>query len=100
MDGIIFLVRQEFIHDKIGQQVAREVQTEVFCTIRSVTRTEWRNAGQNGIDAELVAIMPTVNYNGERIAIVEGKRKAVYRTYHPPESDEIEIYLQSEVGTL
>lgn len=101
MEGTIILVRQTFKEDPIGQQVPEEeTQTEVFCTIRSVTRNEWRDAGQNNIRAELVAVTPLINYSGERIAIVDGRRKAIYRTYMPPDSDEIELYMQDEGGEL
>ena len=95
------MIKQSIIRDKIGQQKAVvEEETEVFCTIHSITRSEWRDAGQNGIAADLKVVMPTVNYSGEQVAIVQGKRKAVYRTYYPPESDDVELYLQSEAGTL
>lgn len=101
MEGTIILVGQTFKEDSIGQQVPdEETQTEVFCTIRSVTRNEWRDAGQNNIRAELVAVTPLINYSGERIAIVDGRRKAIYRTYMPPDSDEIELYMQDEGGAL
>lgn len=103
MDGTIILIKQIFETDPIGQQKAKkakEEEREVFCSIRSVTRNEWRNAGQNGISAELVAVMPLVNYEGERIVSLDGKRKEIYRTYHPPESDEIELYIRNEVGSL
>lgn len=101
MDGTIILIKQSVTEDKIGQQkAAEEEKAEVFCTINSITRSEWRDAGQNGIAADLKVVMPAVNYSGEQIAIVDGKRKAIYRTYHPPESDDVELYLQSEAGTL
>lgn len=100
MDGTIILIKQTFAGDKIGQQKAVEEEREVFCTIKSVTRSEWRDAGQNGILAELVAVMPAVNYEGERVVVLNGERKEIYRTYQPPESDEIELYIRNEVGTL
>lgn len=100
MDGTIILIKQTFSGDKIGQQKAEEEEREVFCTIKSVTRSEWRDAGQNGILAELVAVMPAVNYEGERVVALNGERKEIYRTYQPPESDEIELYIRNEVGTL
>ncbi len=101
MDGTIILIKQTVKSDKIGQQkVISEEKNEVFCTISSVTRSEWRDAGQNGIAAELKVVMPRVNYSEERIALVDGERKAIYRTYCPEDSDEIELYLKSEAGTL
>lgn len=100
MDGTIILVKQTFTKDSIGQQIAEETQTEIFCTVKGVTRQEWRNAGQNGIPAESVVVTAAVNYSGERIAIIDGKRRAIYRVYQPPDSDDIELYLQAEAGAL
>lgn len=100
MDGTIILIKQIFSKDGIGQQKAAEEEREVFCTIKSVTRNEWRDAGQNCISAEMVAVMPAVNYEGERIVSLNGERKEIYRTYQPPESDEIELYIRNEVGAL
>lgn len=100
MDGTVILVGQTYTKDSIGQQIAKETQTEIFCSIKSATRQEWRDAGQNGIKAELVLVTAAVNYSGERIAIINGKRRAIYRTYHPTDSDDIELYIQEEVGTL
>ena len=39
-----------------------------------------------------------INYSGERIAELEGVRYGVYRTYTPPDSDLIEIYLEEKAG--
>ena len=103
MDGTIILIKQIFskdVKDAIGQQKAIEEEREVFCTIKSVTRNEWRDAGQNGISAEMVVVMPTVNYEGERTVSLNGERKEIYRTYRPPESDEIELYIRNEVGAF
>lgn len=100
MDGTVILVGQTYTKDSIGQQIATETQTEVLCTVQSVTRQEWRSAGQNGIPAELVIVTAAVNYSGERIAIINGNRRAIYRAYQPPDSDDIELYLQAEVGAL
>lgn len=100
MDGTIFLVEQDFKEDELRQQEAVEREREIFCELRSVTRQEWRDAGQNHIRASLVAITPTVNYEGEVLAVVDGKRMAIYRTYHPPDSDLVELYLKEEAGDL
>lgn len=100
MVEIIKLVRQQIQEDSIGQQTVEETEREVFCEIESVSRAEWRDAGQNNIAAEMVAITPMINYGGEQIAIVGGKRKAIYRTYRQKESDLIELYLKDEVGAL
>lgn len=98
MDDIIKLVDEVFVQDDLGVQTATENSREVWASIQSVTRAEWNSAGQDGLRPSMVAIMPVLNYNGEKIATVWNNRYSVYRTYLPPESDYIELYLQKKEG--
>ena len=99
MDGLIYLVKQEYGMDEISQQVpAQETLVPVWATLRSVTRADWMDAGQIGLNPQMVA----VNYGGESaVQIGEGEnaqRYSIYRTYMPPDSDEIELYLEKKAG--
>lgn len=96
----VILVKEKYKQDGIGQGVPEESEREVFCEVRGITRSEWVSAGQNSINASEMLVMPAINYDGERIAILGGARKAVYRTYCPPDSDDIELYLKDEAGGL
>lgn len=102
MDDMIYLVSQTYTQDSIGQMVPSEIMTPVWAHVQSVTRAEWTDAGQRGLQPQLVAITPIVNYNGEEIVqIGDGgcaRRYAVYRTYFGPDSDTIELYLERKVG--
>ena len=104
MDDIIYLVSQTWEPDSIGQMIPSETSRPVWAHLQSVTRAEWYDAGQKGLQPQLVAVTPIVNYQGELIVRVgEGdaaKRYAVYRTYFGPDSDTIELYLQREVGVI
>ena len=100
MDGTLILIKQEYEKDEIVHDIPKETQREILCEYRGITRSEWRDAGQNSINADVMAKTQAVNYEGERLAVVNGKRKEIYRTYTPPDSDEIELYMQDEVGTL
>lgn len=100
MDTIVTLIQEVFHKDRIGQEIPSERKREVFCTVRGITRSEWVSAGQNGIRASVVLVLPAVNYEGERLVVWNGQRKLVYRTYTPPDTDEIELYLQDEAGGL
>ena len=51
-----------------------------------------------GHQAEIVAITNAANYMGEQTAELNGKRYAIYRTYRPENSDEIELYLEEKLG--
>lgn len=98
MDGIAYLIKEEFVEDKIGQQIAQESKLEIFVTVGSITRSEWSNAGMNGLNAALMMTTAAVNYSGEEIIEYEDVRYLIYRTFNKPDSDEIELYLRKEVG--
>lgn len=103
MDGLIYLVKQEYGMDEISQQVpVQETLVPVWATLRSVTRADWMDAGQIGLNPQMVAVTPLVNYGGESaVQIGEGEnaqRYSIYRTYMPPDSDEIELYLEKKAG--
>ena len=98
MDDLLTLIAETYAQDDIGQQIATETATNVWAHLRSVSRAEWFAAGRDGMQPELVAETPIVNYNGERIAVWRGKRYNVYRTYFADGSDTIELYLEERVG--
>lgn len=100
MNDMITLVKESYTKDSIGQQIPVEEKREVFCEVGSVTRAEWRAAGQNNINASLMVKTAYINYSGEKIAIFHGERKAIYRTFYQEDSDEIELYLKDEAGEL
>ena len=102
MDDLIYLIAQTYTRDDIGQFIPSETSRAVWAHLQSVTRAEWAQAGQNGMQPQLVAITPLVNYEGETIVQIgegeQAKRYGVYRTYFPPDSDTIELYLERKVG--
>lgn len=98
MDDEIILITRRFQMDELNQQIATECYHRVWCRIESVSRAEWRDAGVQGLQPELMAVMPICNYGGELIALHNGIRYAVYRTYRNQRTDEIELYLSREVG--
>ena len=102
MDDLIYLVQQTYMTDDIGQQVPQETLVPVFARIQSLTRSEWMQAGEKGLQGAYVAITAFVNYSGETIVQMgtgdSAQRYAVYRTYHAYDSDEVELYLEKKVG--
>lgn len=102
MDDLIYLVEQLYTQDSIGQLIPSENVRPVWAQIRSITRAEWYDGGQKGMQPQLVVVTPSVNYNGETVVEMErnGKRVryGVYRTYMPSGSDEIELYLERKAG--
>ena len=98
MDELITLVKQETVQLETGAMDVKETFREVWATLTSVYRQEFLEAGRDGLNPELVATTPLVNYQGEQSAVVQGIRYGVYRTYMVPNSDMIEIYLEGKAG--
>lgn len=98
MDELITLVKQENVQLETGVMDVKETFREVWATLSSVYRQEFLEAGREGLNPELVATTPLVNYQGEQSAVVRGIQYGVYRTYIVPNSDMIELYLERKAG--
>lgn len=98
MDGVVKLINETYKQDEIGQLIPSESETEIYVEILSVTRSEWAAASRDGLNPAIMLRTQRVNYSGEQIVEFEGSRYGVYRTYAPPDSDLIEIYLEEKVG--
>lgn len=103
MDDLVYLIGVAYSEDEIGQLVPMETEQAVWASIQSVTRAEWAQAGQAGLNPELVLTMPRVNYNGQKIVELrkscgDAVRYGVYRTYFSSDSDDIELYLEQKAG--
>lgn len=93
MDDILTLVQKTYTQNEIGAQVETEVKTDVFARMKSVSRSEFFSAGQNGLSPSLVAITRYENYADQTEAVWKGKRYTIYRTYFNG-NDDIELYLE------
>lgn len=100
MDELITLISESFTTDAIGQRIPVETMREVWAHISSVSRSEWFQAGQNGMRPALVAVTPKANYADEKTVGIRGKRYSVYRTYFTYDSDTIELYLEEKVANV
>ena len=65
------------VHDTVT-----ETSREVFCTVRSVTRSEFYDALNAGVQPEFVFVLTLAeDYEGERIVRYHGQKLRVIRTY-------------------
>lgn len=95
--NVITLVKQTYDKDVIGQVISKESERQVFCNIASVSGSEWMEAGRNGIKPEYQVTMFRYDYEGELIAVLDGVRYGVYRTYMA-QGENIELYLEKKAG--
>jgi len=93
---IISLISVELDQDDIGQVVENETEVEVVATLRSVSLSEWTDAGQLGLSAQYQASIWSAEYNGEDTVQIGEKRYKVYRTYET--GRKIELYLEELMG--
>lgn len=91
------LIAETVERDDIGQEYTETASSgEVYCTVKSVTRDEWRVAYQAGWDSYAKLTVSAADYGGERVAIFEGLRYVIYRTYR--DGMDVELYLGERVG--
>ena len=96
---IIELIPTTTAPDEYG--VPRTVEGEprvVMCQVRSITRTEFFEAGRNGLNPEFQFNVFGGDYDGETLVRYKGKQYAVYRTYFGS-TDTVELYVVRKGGT-
>lgn len=79
-------------HD--GKPTARDV----YARMDSVGRSEFYAAGEAGFRPEMRFTVFQAEYRGEDRLLWSGDAYAIYRTYHVPGTDDLELYVQREVG--
>lgn len=99
-DTVITLIKNTYALDDYGVQCRTESRKDVFAQVDSITRSEFYNAGRNGLNPDFVFTVFHGDYDGEGVCEYNGKRYAIYRTYFPGEGDYMELYVQREGGTL
>lgn len=95
--NVIYLISETKSQDAIGQYVSEEARKMVYCDVRSVSMTEWFDAGRDGMKPSLCFIMFAPDYEGEKIVEYNGKRYGIYRTY-VGRNERIELYTEEKGG--
>lgn len=93
----LILIKIDYTVDSIGQQVPIETKRNVFCSIESISRAEWFEAGNAGLKPQYMAVMFAPEYEGEELCELNGARYGIYRTY-ATKNEEIELYLERKAG--
>ena len=105
---VMILKKDHYEIDDLGQRIPRASSRMVYCSITSVTGSEWAAAGQNGIKPEYRVIMFRHDYHGEETVNIGGcidgcevrggTDYTIYRTYYR-DTDEMELYLEKRLGS-
>lgn len=102
VDTEITLIRPASrVQDEYGvwRSTAPEART-ILARMDDVSRAEFFAAGQYGMRPEFRFLVNPVEYQGEQVCAWNGRRYAIYRTYHVPGTDELELYVQREAGVV
>lgn len=97
MEDTLKLIGVATSQDRFGRWTEAETSSEVFCNVRSVTRTEFFEAGRNGLNPAFVFTVFGDDYAGQETIEFHSERYGVYRTYR--DGDDLELYAERKGGT-
>lgn len=95
---VIYLLTPTTTKTPQGVTVKTYTERLIFCRVRSISRSEFYDAGRNGLNPDFEFVIFAGDYNGERLVRYNGDTYAVYRTYYGS-NDNLELYVQREGGT-
>lgn len=98
MDDTLFLLSTTYEPNKYGVPVPTNTEKEVFCDRRSISRSEFFNAGRNGLNPQYVFTVFKGEYSGETKCKYNGLTYSIYRVYET-DDDYIELYVERKGGT-
>ena len=98
MNDVLVLFETTYTANKYGVDVPTNTRKEVFCDCQSVSRSEFFNAGRNGLNPQFVFTVFAGDYNNETMCEYRGETYGIYRTYLT-DDDYIELYVERKGGT-
>ena len=95
---VITLINKHAVQTSDYTWQNQEEKTDVFCDVRSITQTEWFEAGRNGIQHPAFTFVINRNeYSGQQIVEYQGQRYGVYRTY-AAKNENLELHCEAKGG--
>ncbi len=80
-DNQVTLIKQSFTQDSLKNQIPVEIKSKILCGLKSVGRTEYYKAAVNDMRPDIILVVHSFEYNGEKIVEFNGARYKVLRTY-------------------
>lgn len=96
-EDLISLISSTVIYDNIGNPIKTPIVKDVFCTIDSISQSEYFQASQNGLKPQLKITLCEFDYNNETTVKYNNKNYTVYRTFLRND-ERIELYLTTKAG--
>ena len=79
-------------------RIREKSEREILARMSSVDRREFFSGGEAGIKPEFQFTVFAAEYQGEVECEFDSKVYAIYRTYHVPGTDFLELYVQRKAG--
>jgi len=98
IDSAIKLIRQKQEQDENGVMQSVMSAREIPCQVTDASRREFFEGGRSGLNPEYTFTIFAGEYQGESMCIYNGQSYAIYRKYHVPGTDYLELYVQREGG--
>lgn len=99
IDDVIFLVSATQTQDEYGIYQQTETLRRVFAKVNSISRSEFYNAGRDGLNPSYEFTVFHGDYELETECFYNGDRYAIYRTFRVPGTDDMELYVERKGGT-
>lgn len=99
MDDVLILLSSAMGKNDYGVIEKTYKKHQVFCQVTSISRSEFFEAGRNGLNPEFRFTIFSGDYCGETACEYHGKTYSIYRTYAVPSEDTIELYVERRGGT-
>lgn len=97
-DDVIKLITINRTQDAYGRWIeGTPTVREVFAKVTSISRSEFFDAGRQGLNPEYRFDVFAGDYQGETVIEYHGQTYAVYRVYEP--GDYMELYVERKGGT-
>ena len=72
--NVMYLIKETATQDEIGQFISTEEKRLVYCDVRSVSRSEWFEAGRDGLQPSFVLVTFRPDYDLGGSIFVSGRR--------------------------
>lgn len=93
----VTLISEEYEFDEIGNQIPILIEEEVFCNVKSISRSEFYNAATTGLKPSLVFKVRIVDYNDQEKIKFEDNEYKIIRTYIV-DTENIELTCEKVLG--
>lgn len=90
---VLVLVNVKYSLNDEGFEIPTDTKREVFCSVSSISRDEWYEAGRSGLNPSFKFTLFLYDYENESKVIYDNKEYNVYRTY-VRKNEMIELYVR------